>query len=350
MSVARPRGRGAGAHPHVSTPAGSRCTRSPESTRRSPRGTFTAVMGPSGSGKSTLLQTAAGLDRPTSGRVWIGGTRSCPRLVRDQADRAAPDRIGFVFQAFNLIGALTVEENILLPLRLSGARPDRAWLSEVVDRVGVTALRHPAVRAVRRPAAAGRDRPRARRPAGRHLLRRADRRARHADGRRRTSPAAGDRRRPRPDGRHGHPRPGGRLVRRPRAGARRRPDRCRHAAARRRPDRRTAGLARPQAGDGGMTGIALRLLRHRPGSVRRDSDRVDRRCDHPDQYGCVGGVRTASAARAAAIYERRDRCRETRTDHHWQAVGRSLHGNGSTARARVAADWSGDRTAQGARC
>ena len=101
------------------------------------RGTFTAIMGPSGSGKSTLLQAAAGLDRPTEGRVWIGDTE-LTRLSETKLTRLRRDRIGFVFQAFNLVGALTVEENIVLPLRLSGARPDRAWLAGIVERVGLT--------------------------------------------------------------------------------------------------------------------------------------------------------------------------------------------------------------------
>src|SRR5690349_14717929 len=87
------------------------------------RGTFTAVMGPSGSGKSTLLQTAAGLDRPTSGRVWVGETE-LSGLSETRLTVLRRDRIGFVFQAFNLIGALTVEENILLPARLAGKRLD----------------------------------------------------------------------------------------------------------------------------------------------------------------------------------------------------------------------------------
>jgi putative ABC transport system ATP-binding protein len=100
------------------------------------RGTFTAVMGPSGSGKSTLLQTAAGLDRPTSGLVRIGGTE-LSRLSETRLTELRRDRIGFVFQAFNLIGALTVEENILLPLRLAGRRPDPAWLAQVIGRVGL---------------------------------------------------------------------------------------------------------------------------------------------------------------------------------------------------------------------
>ncbi|MFI5893929.1 ABC transporter ATP-binding protein [Actinoplanes sp. NPDC051513] len=106
------------------------------------RGTFTAVMGPSGSGKSTLLQTAAGLDRPTSGRVLIGETE-LSTLSETRLTELRRTRIGFVFQAFNLIGALTVEENIALPLRLAGARPDHAWLRQVVERVGLgDRLRH----------------------------------------------------------------------------------------------------------------------------------------------------------------------------------------------------------------
>jgi putative ABC transport system ATP-binding protein len=100
------------------------------------RGTFTAVMGPSGSGKSTLLQTVAGLDRPTAGRVWIGDTE-LSRLSETKLTELRRSRIGFVFQAFNLIGALTVEENIMLPLRLAGARPDRRWLAQVIERVGL---------------------------------------------------------------------------------------------------------------------------------------------------------------------------------------------------------------------
>jgi putative ABC transport system ATP-binding protein len=105
------------------------------------RGTFTAVMGPSGSGKSTLLQTAAGLDRPSSGHVFLGATE-LSKLSETKLTELRRTRIGFVFQAFNLIGALTVEENIVLPLRLAGARPDRAWLSRVVERVGLADRLH----------------------------------------------------------------------------------------------------------------------------------------------------------------------------------------------------------------
>ncbi|MEU7950162.1 ABC transporter ATP-binding protein [Micromonospora chalcea] len=105
------------------------------------RGTFTAVMGPSGSGKSTLLQIAAGLDRPTNGRVLLGGT-DLSGLSETRLTELRRTRIGFVFQAFNLIGALTVEENIVLPLRLAGVRPDRAWLTHVVERVGLADRLH----------------------------------------------------------------------------------------------------------------------------------------------------------------------------------------------------------------
>jgi putative ABC transport system ATP-binding protein len=106
------------------------------------RGTFTAVMGPSGSGKSTLLQTAAGLDRPTSGRVFIGDTE-LSRLSETRLTELRRDRIGFIFQAFNLIGALNVAENIELPLRMAGAAPDPQWLAHVVFRVGLSdRLRH----------------------------------------------------------------------------------------------------------------------------------------------------------------------------------------------------------------
>ena len=100
------------------------------------RGTFTAVMGPSGSGKSTLLQAAAGLDRPTAGKVWLGD-EELSRLSETKLTKLRRTRIGFIFQAFNLIGALSVEENILLPLRLSGRRPDRAWIDQVIDEVGL---------------------------------------------------------------------------------------------------------------------------------------------------------------------------------------------------------------------
>jgi putative ABC transport system ATP-binding protein len=105
-------------------------------------GTFTAVMGPSGSGKSTLLQSSAGLDRPTSGSVWLAGS-DIAGLSETELTKLRRTRIGFVFQAFNLIPALNVRENILLPARLAGTRPDREWLGDVVERVGLAhRLRH----------------------------------------------------------------------------------------------------------------------------------------------------------------------------------------------------------------
>src|SRR6185437_9797708 len=105
-------------------------------------GTFTAVMGPSGSGKSTLLQCAAGLDRPTEGAVWLGGT-DLTGLSETELTRLRRTRIGFVFQAFNLVSALTVRENILLPSRLAHTRLDRRWLAELVTRMGLDGrLRH----------------------------------------------------------------------------------------------------------------------------------------------------------------------------------------------------------------
>src|SRR4051794_36699718 len=86
------------------------------------RGTFTAVMGPSGSGKSTLLHCAAGLDRPSGGVVTVDGVR-LDELTEDDLTRLRRDRIGFVFQAFNLVSALPAEQNVALPLRLAGRRP-----------------------------------------------------------------------------------------------------------------------------------------------------------------------------------------------------------------------------------
>ncbi len=101
-----------------------------------PRGTFTAVMGPSGSGKSTFLHCAAGLDRPTTGSVELAGVE-LTGLGEKQLTRLRREKIGFVFQAFNLLPALTVAQNIALPLKLAGRKPDRAAMAEVVRRVGL---------------------------------------------------------------------------------------------------------------------------------------------------------------------------------------------------------------------
>ncbi|MET7394753.1 ABC transporter ATP-binding protein [Dactylosporangium sp. NPDC005572] len=99
-------------------------------------GTFTAVMGPSGSGKSTLLQCAAGLDRPTGGTVRVAGT-DLATLSETRLTLLRRDRIGFVFQAFNLLPSLTAEQNVALPLRLAGRRPPRARVREVLAAVGL---------------------------------------------------------------------------------------------------------------------------------------------------------------------------------------------------------------------
>ena len=100
------------------------------------RGSFTAIMGPSGSGKSTLLQSAAGLDRPTSGRVELAGQE-----LTELGERALAglrrERIGFVFQSFNLLGALTAEQNVALPARLAGKRLPRSVVRGALERVGL---------------------------------------------------------------------------------------------------------------------------------------------------------------------------------------------------------------------
>lgn len=95
-------------------------------------GRFTAIMGPSGSGKSTLMHCMAGLDSLTEGEAWIGDVR-----LGDLSDRALTqlrrDRVGFVFQAFNLIPTLTAAENIVLPIRIAGRSPEQSWFDLVVD-------------------------------------------------------------------------------------------------------------------------------------------------------------------------------------------------------------------------
>ncbi len=102
-----------------------------------PRGSFTAVMGPSGSGKSTFLHCAAGLDRPSSGSVRLAGTELVG-MGEPALTALRRERIGFVFQAFNLIPSLTVQQNIALPLRLAGRRPDRARQREIVELLGLS--------------------------------------------------------------------------------------------------------------------------------------------------------------------------------------------------------------------
>jgi putative ABC transport system ATP-binding protein len=101
------------------------------------RGSFTAIMGPSGSGKSTLMHVAAGLDTLTSGEVVIGG-QPLSELTDNHLTRVRRDRLGFVFQSFNLIPTLTAYENITLPIRLAGRRIDEPWVRQLVEMVGLT--------------------------------------------------------------------------------------------------------------------------------------------------------------------------------------------------------------------
>ena len=101
-----------------------------------PAGRFAAIMGPSGSGKSTLMHILAGLDKPTSGEVQIDGVE-ITRLGERELTKLRRDRIGFIFQTFNLLPVLNAEENILLPLSIAGRRPDREWFDTLVRTVGI---------------------------------------------------------------------------------------------------------------------------------------------------------------------------------------------------------------------
>jgi putative ABC transport system ATP-binding protein len=101
------------------------------------RGQLTAVMGPSGSGKSTLMHLLAGLDRPTGGRVYIDGT-DITTLGDTDLTKLRRRHIGFIFQFFNLLPMLTAEENVVLPLSIAGQKPDKAWIEELLGKVGLT--------------------------------------------------------------------------------------------------------------------------------------------------------------------------------------------------------------------
>jgi len=105
------------------------------------RGEFVAVMGPSGSGKSTLMHCAAGLDTPTSGEVLVDGV-AIGGLNETRRTELRRERIGFVFQSYNLVSSLTVADNITLPLRMARRTADPAWLAELVERVGLTDRLH----------------------------------------------------------------------------------------------------------------------------------------------------------------------------------------------------------------
>ena len=100
------------------------------------RGRFSAIMGPSGSGKSTLMHILAGLDRPTSGSVTLDGDE-ISGLDDAELTRLRRDKLGFVFQFFNLIPVLTAEENVVLPLSIAGRKPDADWFDRLIDTVGL---------------------------------------------------------------------------------------------------------------------------------------------------------------------------------------------------------------------
>ena len=100
------------------------------------KGRYTSIMGPSGSGKSTLMHILAGLDKPTAGTVEVEGT-DITHLDDGELTRLRRDKLGFVFQFFNLLPVLTAEENILLPLSIARKKPDQDWVDQVIDRVGL---------------------------------------------------------------------------------------------------------------------------------------------------------------------------------------------------------------------
>ena len=100
-------------------------------------GEFTAIMGPSGSGKSTLLHILAGLDRPSSGEIYVGDTE-ITKLKDKALTLLRRDQIGFIFQSFNLLPTLTAAENIVLPIKIAGRKPDAFWVQSIVETVGLT--------------------------------------------------------------------------------------------------------------------------------------------------------------------------------------------------------------------
>ena len=101
-----------------------------------PKGRFTAIMGPSGSGKSTLMHILAGLDRPTSGSVVLDGVELADLDDKRLTDLRR-DKVGFVFQSFNLLPVLDARENIVLPISIAGRKPDEEWLKRLIDAVGL---------------------------------------------------------------------------------------------------------------------------------------------------------------------------------------------------------------------
>jgi ABC-type lipoprotein export system ATPase subunit len=101
-----------------------------------PSDRFAAIMGPSGSGKSTLMHILAGLDRPTSGTVELAGVE-ITSLGDAELTQLRRDRVGFIFQTFNLLPVLSARENILLPLSIAGRKPDEEWFNRLIDTVGI---------------------------------------------------------------------------------------------------------------------------------------------------------------------------------------------------------------------
>ncbi|MQA74804.1 MAG: ATP-binding cassette domain-containing protein [Solirubrobacterales bacterium] len=101
-----------------------------------PRGELTSIVGPSGSGKSTLMHVLAGLDRPTGGQVWVDGSE-ITALEDAELTRLRRDKLGFIFQFFNLVPVLSAEENVTLPLRIAGRDVDDGWLETLLDTVGI---------------------------------------------------------------------------------------------------------------------------------------------------------------------------------------------------------------------
>jgi putative ABC transport system ATP-binding protein len=116
--------------------SGAKVTALDDITIDIPRGRFTGIMGPSGSGKSTLMHCLAGLDTVDSGRVFVGDAE-LTRMKDKQLTQLRRDRIGFVFQSFNLVPTLTALENITLPTRIAGRKPDQAWLDTVIEATGL---------------------------------------------------------------------------------------------------------------------------------------------------------------------------------------------------------------------
>ncbi len=142
------------------------------------RGRFTAIMGPSGSGKSTLMHILAGLDKPTAGTVLLDG-QEITGLDDGELTKLRREKLGFVFQFFNLLPVLTAEENLVLPLSIAGRKPDSQWVDQLIQHGRPRGPPHAsAVRALRRPAAARRGGPRPGLQTGRRLRRRADRKPR----------------------------------------------------------------------------------------------------------------------------------------------------------------------------